>query len=117
VNWGLVPKERNGFVVLKRDREGQPLFASEKLPMRVRTLLGSDVTVVKVCLDIHYSVEQDKITIESVRLSRGGGTIGKGESINVSSEKTGEAWFASSICSEPQQAEVVSKDLAGSASR
>jgi hypothetical protein len=86
--------------------------SSVKLPGKVQTPGGSNITVVNVCIDIQYSIERGNIKVQRVQLSRGGGHIfGSSTSINVASERTGEAWFASSICSESQLAEAVTKDL------
>jgi hypothetical protein len=92
--------------------------SSVKLPAKLRTPCGSNVTVVNVCVDIHYTVDHGSITLRRVHLSRGGGRImGSNAPINVAAERTGEAWIASSVCSESQLVDAVQRDLSGDDSR
>jgi hypothetical protein len=89
-----------------------------KLSGSVQTPLGSRVTVVKICVDIHYSVAGEQITLHRVRMARDGGTIvGSNTSINVASDRTGEAWYTSQLCDEQYLVEAVENDLAQTGSR
>ena len=89
--------------------------SSVRLSPKVRTPGGSNVTVVNVCVDIHYSVHHGNITLHRVQLSRGGGRIvASNTPINVAAKRTGEAWFASSICPNSQLVDVVQNDLSTS---
>ncbi len=89
-----------------------------KLSRKLKTPLGSSISVINVCLDIQYNVDQGQIVLQRVQLSRGGGRIGGSNSaINVASDRTGEAWFESNIGNDSELAEVVTKDLSASDSR
>jgi hypothetical protein len=86
--------------------------SSVKLPAKVKTPLGSNVSVVNVCVDIRYSLDRGNIALHQVQLSRGGGRItGSNAPFNVASVRTGEAWFASNICHESQFLDAVQMDL------
>jgi hypothetical protein len=87
-----------------------------RLPNKVKTPLGSSITVVTICVDIEYSIQEEKIILRRVRMSRGGGEIGK-MSFNVASTRTGEAWYASYICPKSYLVEAVQKDLSEDDSR
>ncbi len=92
--------------------------SSVRLPAKVRTPGGSNISVVNVCVDIQYSIDHGNIILQRVQLSRGGGRIsGSSTSINVASNRTGEAWFASNICHESQLVDAVQKDLSAKDSR
>lgn len=89
-----------------------------KLPTKARTPMGSKISLVKVCVDIHYSIEGDNIVLHRVQLSRAGGRIaGSTTGVNVASERTGEAWSASEICRESYLVEAVQQDLSSEDSR
>jgi hypothetical protein len=89
-----------------------------KLPTKVQTPLGSNVSVVKVCVDIYYSIDGDRILIQRVKMARGGGSVmGSTSSINVASDRTGEAWYSSHLCSERYLIEAVEQDLSAKGSR
>jgi len=92
--------------------------ASIKLPSKVKTPLGGSVTVITACVDIQYIVEEDRITVQRVHLSRGGGGImGSNSSVNVAASRRGEAWYATSICSESMLLDAVQRDLEVDGSR
>jgi hypothetical protein len=89
-----------------------------KLPTKVQTPLGRRVTVINVCVDVHFSFEDGNVVLQRVALSRGGGRIsGSSLPINVSSQRTGEAWYASSIAPESALIEAVKRDLSVDESR
>jgi hypothetical protein len=76
---------------------------------RIKTPLGSLVSKVKVCVDIWYSVSDDEIIIDRVKLSQGGSSLGD-NAINVATMR-GEAFFATSICDEHFLELAVERDL------
>ena len=89
-----------------------------KLPTKVRTPLGGSVSVITVCVDIHYVVDQDRIDVRRIQLSRGGGGImGSNSPMNVAAARRGEAWYATSICPESALMEAVQRDLATEGAR
>jgi hypothetical protein len=89
-----------------------------KLPTKVQTPLGSSVSVFKVCVDIHYSIECDRVLLQRVKMASSGGSIsGSSGSINVASDRTGEAWHASHLCPEQHLIEAVENDLSSKLSR
>jgi hypothetical protein len=96
--------------------EGYWCESSVKLREKVRTPLGSTISVATVCVDISYSLKDGSPVVHRAILSRSGGRLGDG-SINVAAERTGEAWYASAVCSESLLLEVVEKDLAMRGSR
>ncbi|MDA8745481.1 hypothetical protein N9N28_12680 [Rubripirellula amarantea] len=67
-----------------------------RLPRKVRTPSGGNVTIVNACVDVTYAVNGKEITITGASLSRSGGFLGPRE-INVSAQRTGEAWYATSL--------------------
>ncbi|WP_404305910.1 WYL domain-containing protein [Neorhodopirellula lusitana] len=67
-----------------------------RLPRKVRTLSGGNVTIVTACVDVNYAVNGNEITITGASLSRSGGLLGP-RKINVSAQRTGEAWYATSL--------------------
>jgi hypothetical protein len=87
-----------------------------KLPDKVKTPLGSSVTVVNVCVDIEYSIQEEEVVLRRVRMSPGGGQCGN-MSVNVAGTRTGEAWYAAYICPESHLVEAVQKDLSADDSR
>jgi hypothetical protein len=88
------------------------------LPTKVRTPLGGKVAVITVCVDIHYDVEGDTISVRRVQLSRAGATVmGSGSATNVAAQRRGEAWYATNICPESTLKEAVGSDLAFEKSR
>src|SRR5438874_353170 len=89
-----------------------------KLPAKVQTPSGSNVSVVKVCVDIHYSIASDRILIQRVKMARiGGSLMGSSSSINVASDRTGEAWYSSYVCPEESLVEAVEQDLSSGSLR
>jgi len=89
-----------------------------KLSTKVQTPLGSNVSVVRVCVDIYYSIEGDRILLQRVKMaSNGGGIMGSSASINIASDRTGEAWFTSHLCPEQYLVEAVENDLSSKGSR
>lgn len=86
-----------------------------KLLSKVQTPFGSKVTVVSVCVDVLYSVQERTIILRYLALSRSP-SIGP-FTTNVASPRTGEAWQACQICSQAQLAEVVRKELLSEGSR
>src|SRR5262249_27923324 len=82
--------------------------SSINLPAKVPTPLGGTVSVVKVCVDIDYRVAGGEVAILAVRLTRG---------MNVASERTGEAWSASALCSESYLLAAVQDELSLRGSR
>lgn len=106
----LFTSERARRLVL----EGYWCETAIKLPTKVQTPgLGSRVGVVRVCVDIHYSINGDDILLHRVTLasSGGGSIIGSKKSINVASDRTGEAWYASYLCHKQYLVEAVENDL------
>ena len=88
------------------------LFSSIKLPWKVKTPGGSRVSVISPCVDIRFSILHGEIVLHRVRLSRGGTTIlGSSKPLNVSSTRTGEAWYTSRLCPESQLVEAVQREL------
>lgn len=86
--------------------------SSIKLPGKVHTPLGGNVSVVIVCVDVRFSIEAGNITLHGVQLSRGGTCmVGSSQPHNVASERRGEVWYAPSVCSESQLVEAVQRDL------
>jgi len=83
-----------------------------KLADKVETPAGSHISVVRVCVDIEYSVLRGNISLRGMKLSGGGsGIFGSDTSVNVASHRTGEAWFASRICSTSELEAAVRRDL------
>ena len=81
-----------------------------KLPSPVETPLGGRVTLIRVCVDVEFSLERE-IIVHHVKLCEpeGGGL----DRCNVASARIGEAWRASRrICSESQLRAVVDDELA-----
>lgn len=69
-----------------------------KLPRPITTPLRSRVTVVCPCIDVDYRVSDGQITVDSVRMARVGGTIlGSSLQINITAERTGEAFYVTAI--------------------
>lgn len=64
---------------------------------------------VKVCVDIWYSVTNNKVVVSRVQLSKGGSSLG-GKGINVATMR-GEAFFASSLCDSRTLLLAVETDL------
>jgi hypothetical protein len=92
--------------------------SSVRLPAKVATPGGSNVSVVNVCVDIHYAMNEGNIILRRVQLSRGGGRIsGADKPINVASERTGEGWFASTVCSDSLLVDAVQQDISRQDSR
>jgi len=83
-----------------------------KLPTKLQTPLGGNVTMITVCVDIHFVVEGDNIALRRVQLSGAGGIMGSGSPVNVAARRRGEAWYATGICPESTLKEVVESDLA-----
>jgi hypothetical protein len=81
------------------------------LPRRVKTPLGGSVSVVTVCVDIDYAVENGCIIMRRVELSRGGGMMGSSTSLNVAASNRGEAWYATRICPDSTLLQAVQADL------
>jgi hypothetical protein len=67
-----------------------------RLPKKVRTPSGGNVTIVNVCVDVTYILDGSEIIITSAELSRSGGFLSPRE-VNVSSQRTGEIWYATSL--------------------
>jgi len=83
-----------------------------KLRKAIETPFGSKVTVLRVCVDIQYSVVGREIALRCVQLSeRGSGNLG-GMFVNVAAKHTGEAWAETEICPEQDLIEAVERDLA-----
>jgi hypothetical protein len=82
-----------------------------KLSSPVQTPLGSRVTLIKVCVDIKFSIDKD-IILHVVELSqpKGGGLA----SCNMSSVRRGEAWRAlgTNLAAESLLQKAVRGDLA-----
>jgi hypothetical protein len=88
-----------------------------KLPTKVTTPSGGSATLIKVCVDIRYVIDQDRINVRQVQLSRGGELIESNSPINVAAERRGESWYAPSICPEALLLEAVQRDLDSDGSR
>jgi len=87
--------------------------ASIKLPNKIKTPGGSNISVVTVCVDVDYAINNGQITVKDVRLSRGGGRItGSRTPLNIAAERTGEAWYASSFSPKSLLLQVVRDELA-----
>ena len=107
------PSGSNTLVV-----EGYWCESDVTLPTKVRTPLGGNVTIITVCVDIYYVVENDNIAVRGVQLSRAGaGLMGSGSASNVAAKRRGEAWYATNICPESTLKEAVASDLACERSR
>jgi hypothetical protein len=92
--------------------EGYWCVSTVKLPRKVKTPLGSCISVVQVCVDIDFSVQDDNVVVHRVWLSHLGGTIsGSSISMNVAAARVGEGWLTSNICTESLLVESVYKDL------
>lgn len=85
--------------------EGWWLDSPFTLPQKVTTPLGGHATVVTAAVDITYTIDNGKISIRRVRLSRAPGN-------NIAATRRGEAWRADSICPESVLVATVEKDLA-----
>jgi hypothetical protein len=96
--------------------EGYWCESEIKLPTKVRTPLGGNITVVTVCVDIRYAVENGDIVVRGVQLSRSR-LMGSGSALNIAAARTGEAWHAAYICPESMLKAVVEADLACEKSR
>ena len=74
-----------------------------KLDRKYETPGGSKVSVVSACVDIQYAIKSGKLKIVRVSLSSRGSTIiGSDRPLNHTSNRTGEAWFATGICTPEQ---------------
>ena len=83
-----------------------------KLPTKIETPLGSNVTVVKVCVEIHYSIEGNQIHLQRVKMATGGGSImGASTPVNIASDRTGEAWHISHFHSDQILVEAIENEL------
>ncbi len=92
--------------------EGYWCASTIKLPGKVKTPLGSNISVIQVCVDIDYSVQDGNVTLHRVWLSRRGGTISDSSvSMNVAAARIGEGWLASNICAESLLVQAVDEDL------
>lgn len=78
---------------------------------KITTPAGSKVTVLKVCLDISFSIKNREVSIGDVELSNGGCIIGSRVLVNMSSERTGEAWHARAFHPREVLKEVALADL------
>jgi len=87
-----------------------------KLDRPIRTPLGGRVTILRVCVDIDYSVQGKQIVPHKVQMANklGGGPLA---TCNVAAARRGEAWSAPCQGHDPQMALVVANDLAMSHSR
>jgi hypothetical protein len=83
-----------------------------KLQSKIKTPTGSKVTQITVCVDVDYRLDGPSIEVLRVRLSRGGGhIIGSRQPINVAASRTGEAWYAHSLCTESYLRQAVLDEL------
>jgi hypothetical protein len=84
-----------------------------RLPTKIRTPSGGHVSIVSVCVDISYTISDEKIKVRSVCMSRKGGTLmGSKTRINIAASRTGEAWYATSVCTKSYLLDVVDRELA-----
>jgi hypothetical protein len=98
--------------------EGYWCESEIKLPTKVRTPLGGNITLVTVCVDIRYSVENGNIAVRGVQFSRSGSSLmGSSSALNVAAARRGEAWHATYICPESTLKAAVENDLACEKSR
>jgi len=73
---------------------------------RIRTPLGSRVTVFKVALDIHYEINKETIVVHEVYLARG-----DPNAWNMDAVRTGEGFHADNFEPRSALAAVVQRDL------
>lgn len=83
---------------------------SIKLPKPIRTPLGSRVTLVKVCVDVCYEVQDGDIILHGVSLARPKENDSFNDA-NVAAERTGEAWIAVGLFDDSELLEVVRREL------
>ncbi len=96
---------------------GYWLETTIRLPKNVRTPGGGSITLVNACIDLRYSVCRGEVTLHSATLSRDGGLLGS-HAINVSAQRTGEAWYARSLpISDRSLLEAAERDLKGTQTR
>ena len=80
-----------------------------RLAKPLRTPLGSRITILTVCVDVHYSVQGGEIVLHGVELTR---SAGNGlEACNVASPRTGEAFRAIRVYPESELIKAVQDDL------
>src|ERR1051326_7684176 len=78
----------------------------------IHTPCGSRVTKVRVCVDIEYQIDESgNIVVRRVWLSSASSIAGSDSPINMSSERTGEAWRAKRISPDRCLYEAVEADL------
>ncbi len=78
--------------------ENFQFFRPIKLPRPIATPLGSRVTVVCPYVDVDYRVVDGGIRVEQVRMARAGTTIlGSAVRLNITAEKTGEAFYVAAV--------------------
>lgn len=78
---------------------------------KITTPGGSKVTVLKVCLDIAFSIRNRQVSLGDVELSDGGRILGTRMKVNMSSERTGEAWHAKAFHPRDVLRQVAISDL------
>ena len=80
-----------------------------RLAKPLRTPLGSRITILTVCVDVHYSVQAGEIFLHCVELTK---SEGAGlEACNVASPRTGEAFRAIRVYPESELVKAVKDDL------
>lgn len=83
-----------------------------QLPYKLRSPGGSRITVVQVWIDIEFSIHAGRIRVHHVRLSQTGNPIGNSKvHANITSPRTGEAWYVSDILAESDLRKLVECDL------
>ena len=92
--------------------EGFHLDTAVKLPQKIETPGGSNVSVIIPVVDIWYAIDGQVIHVRNVRLSKTGGVLGHLR-VNMAS-KRGEAFYAQGVCSESQLREAVEKEISKS---
>jgi hypothetical protein len=92
--------------------EGFWLSRPVKLPHPITTPLRSRVTLVRPCIDVDYRVTDGQIIVGSVRMARDGGAImGSNVRINITAERTGEAFYVGALSPHSLLTDYVREDL------
>jgi hypothetical protein len=82
--------------------------ASLKSPWKIKTPLGSSVTLLTVCLDIVYSIRAGQISVHRTSLAKTGGL---NHPNNMFATRTGEAFYANNFQPESVLVELVEHEL------
>lgn len=83
-----------------------------RLPKPILTPFHSRVTVVCPCVDVDYHVKDGQILVDRVAMSQAGTTmLGSSLRINMTAERTGEAFYVHAISPHSLLTDAVNRDV------